>query len=225
MKKKTNISDKTLKLINKKHLKPIPKWEFIFKNWSLWTGLILCLFLLIIGFGLSIFGIIDNIIVPYLWLFVAIIFLVISYLLFEKTKGAYRFPKWQVIAAITIIGLIIGSAFFKIGLANRLDKELERNMPYYRHMVPMKLETWNNPSSGYLSGTITKIIDANKFELTDFNGKIWNISGQNILVKGRLSITTGVEIKLIGSQVDDNNFSATEIRPWTGMGKNIMKEN
>jgi len=224
MKKKINISDKTLTLINKRHLKPIPKWEFIAKNWSLWLGLIISLVLLVLGFSLSIFGIIDNIIIPYLWLFIAIIFLTLSYFLFEKTKGAYHFPKWQVILVILLLGSIIGTAFFKIGLASRLDKSLD-NVPYYRQMVPQKIAAWSHPSSGYLSGTITRVIDSDNFELKDFSNKLWIISGDNILIRGRITLTAGAEIKLIGSQSSENTFIVTEIRPWVGMGQNMMKEN
>lgn len=224
MKKKTNISDKTLNLIAKRKIKPIPKWEFIAKNWALWTTLILCLILLILGFALTIFGLIDNIIIPYLWSFIALIFLVISYFLFEKTKGAYHFPKWQVILFIVLLGLTIGTAFFKMGFASRLDKSLD-NVPYYRQMVPQKIAAWSNPQLGYLSGTITKIIDKNSFELIDFSKKFWIISIENAIVRGRVSLIIGQEIKLIGTQNNDNSFSADEIRPWTGMGQNMMKEN
>jgi len=224
MKKKINISDKTLNLITRKKITPIPKWEFIAKNWALWTALIACLILLVLGFSLSIFGIVDNIIVPYLWLFIAVIFLAISYFLFEKTKGAYHFPKWQIILSIIVIGLIIGSAFFKMGLASRLDQRLD-SLPYYRQMVPMKVTAWSNPSSGYLSGTISKIIDDHSFELVDFSQKIWLISIENTSIRGRVSLEIGTEIKIIGTQSNDNTFIATEIRPWTGMSQNIMKEN
>lgn len=225
MKKKINISDKALNIINQKHLKPIPRWEFVAKNWGLWVGLFLCLILLIVGFGISIFGVIDNIIVPYLWLFIAVIFLVISYFLFEKTKGAYHFPKWQVFTAIVLIGLIIGTAFFKMGLASRLDNNLENNFPGYRRVVPMRIQAWSQPQSGYLSGTITKIIDTNNFELKDFSGKFWIIIGNNTLIRGRVTMAVGAEIKLIGSQTGDNAFTVGEIRPWTGMGQSMLKEN
>jgi len=49
---------------------------------------------LVLGVSLSWFGLIDNIIAPYLWLFIAAVFLTLSYLLFEKTKKAYHFQKW-----------------------------------------------------------------------------------------------------------------------------------
>lgn len=225
MKKKTNLSQQALELIKKNQIKPIPKWEFVIKNWSLWAGLILCLLLLILGFGLSFFGIIDNIIVPYLWLFIAVIFLLLSYFLFEKTRGAYRFQRWQVVAFIIVLALLLGGAFFKIGLASRLDQQLDKNIPYYRQVVPIKLETWSRPESGYLSGTISKINDANNFELIDFSGKKWNIFGQDILIRGRATIELGSEIKLIGSKSGDQSFNALEIRPWAGQGQNMLKEN
>lgn len=225
MKKKKSISDQTLGVINLRQIKPIPKWEFIARNWGLWTGLILCLILLVLGFALSIFGIVDNIIVPYLWLFIAAIFFALSYFLFEKTKGAYHFPRWQVIVAIIVLALVVGSAFFKIGLANRLDNSLENNFPGYRRMVPMRIQAWSNPGSGYLSGTITRVVDSDNFELKDFSNKSWIITSNNTLIRGRVVMTVGVEIKLIGSQTGDNAFIVREIRPWTGMGQNIMKEN
>jgi len=219
MNKKNSISDTTLKLIKKKHLKPIPRWEFIAKNWGLWTALFFCLLFLILGFALSIFGLVDNIIVPYLWLIIAIIFFVLSYLLFQKTKHAYHFPHWQVIIAMSAMAFILGTAFFKIGLARRLDSSLENKIPRYRDIVPVKVETWSRPELGYLSGIITKIIDDSKFEITDFSGKNWQINGNNIIVKGRLKIDIGTEIKLIGSQSDKDTFTVSEIRPW-GNGRN-----
>jgi hypothetical protein len=224
MKKKTNISDKALNLIAKRKIRPIPKWEFIAKNWALWIALIACLILLILGFALTIFGLVDNIIIPYLWSFIALVFFIISYFLFEKTKGAYHFQKWQVILFITLLGLTIGTAFFKMGFATRIDKSLD-SFPYYRQMVPQKIAAWSNPQLGYLSGTITKIINKNSFELIDFSKNFWIISTENTLVRGRVTLEIGSEIKLIGTQNSNNNFIADEIRPWTGMGQNMMKEN
>lgn len=219
MNKKNSISDTTLKLIKKKHLKPIPRWEFIAKNWGLWMALVFCLMFLILGFALSIFGLVDNIIVPYLWLFIAIIFFVLSYLLFQKTKRAYHFPRWQVIIAMSALAFTLGSAFFKIGLARRLDSSLENKIPRYRDVVPVKVEAWSRPELGYLSGIITKIVDDSNFEITDFSGKKWQINGNNVIIKGRLKLDIGTEIKLIGSQSDKDTFTVSEIRPW-GNGRN-----
>ena len=225
MKKKINISDKALKLINQQQMKPIPKWELVMKNWGLWLVLIISLGLLILGVGISWFGLVDNIIVPYLWLFIAILFLPLSFLLFEKTKRAYRFQKWQVIGLISVIGMTAGGLIFKIGVANQVDRTLESRISFYRQMVPMRMVVWNNPKSGYLSGEIVSVNSVNDFKIRDFNGNNWNITGQNPMVRGRVKMVVGEEIKLIGTQIDTNSFVVYEVRPWNGVGKNMMKEN
>lgn len=225
MKKKINISDKALKLINQQQLKPIPKWEFVVKNWGLWLGFIISLGFLVLGVGVSWFGLADNIIMPYLWLFTAIVFLGLSFLLFEKTKRAYRFQKWQVITLIIIAGLTIGGVIFKIGLASRVDRNLELRSSLYRQMVPMRMMVWSHPEQGYLSGEIINIIDTSNFQIKDFSNKVWIISGQNPLVRGRVQMVVGEEIKLIGTQTGASSFSVDEVRPWNGMGQKMMKEN
>lgn len=218
MKEKANISDKALKLINQEKIKPIPRWEFVVKNWGLWLGFVVSLGLLVLGAGVSWFSVVDNIITPYLWLFIAVIFFGLSFFMFEKTKKAYRFDKKLVLFIILIIGITIGGIFFKTGLANRIDKGLGSRSTYYRQMVPMRIQAWSNPSQGYLSGTIMKIINKDSFELLDFNGKTWQINKQNSLIRGRVAIEVGQQIKLIGTQIDDLSFTVNEIRPWSGKG-------
>ncbi|MBU1118078.1 hypothetical protein KKD37_03890 [Patescibacteria group bacterium] len=225
MKKNKSISDQVLTSITQKKLRPIPKWEFVAKTWILWFGLIISLVLLILGFGLSIFGFIDNVIVPYLWLLIAIIFFILSYFLFEKTKKAYRFDKKIILFLIVLLGLGIGGILFKTGLANRIDRGLETRSTYYRQIVPMKLQAWSNPQAGYLSGTITKIIAPDSFELTDFSQKVWTITSKNSQTEVRITPKIGVEVKLIGSQTAATKFTADEIRPWQGRRQNILKEN
>jgi len=225
MKKKTSISDKTLKLIEQKQIKLIPKWEFVARNWGLWLAFGISLMAGILGTGLSWFGLIDKIITPYWWILVAIIFLILAYFIFEKTKKAYRRPQWQVALMLMVGGLVIGVGLFKIGWANRIDKNLEKNFPYYRQIVPMKLEVWNNPNEGYLAGVIVKINGANNWEIEDFDGKRWTIFGDNILIRGRALIEIGQEIKIIGELRGNSSFEAEEIRPWSGINQTNLKEN
>lgn len=224
MKKKINISDKVLNIINVEQIKPVSKWEFAIKNWGLWLGLGTCLILLILGVSVSWFGVIDNIIVPYLWLVLTSIFLFLSYIVFEKTRNAYHYEKWQVIVFIMALGIVAGGILFKIGLARGIDKNLETNLPYYRQAVPMKLEVWNNPNEGYLSGVVTKVINSNYFEIEDFSGKKWIITGQKPVVRGKVILQIGEEIKLIGEIGKGNSFVVKEIRPWVGTGKMMNKK-
>ena len=73
-----------------------------------------------------------------------------------------------------------------------------------------------------MAGQIIKI-DSNSFILKDFNGKVWTITGSP-LIRGMVKMEIGEEIKIIG-YIQNKLFVAQEIRPWNGMGQNMMKEN
>lgn len=224
MKKKINISDKALKLINQKQIKPIPRWEFMINNWLLWSGLVLSFSLLVAGVTVSWFGLIDQIITPNLWVTVSIVFLTISYLLFQKTKKSYRFEKWKVATFIVILGITIGGILFRIGVASWIDRGMELRFTNYRQMVPMRMVVWNNPKAGYLSGEIVKLNNNNDFVIKGFDEKLWIVTGDRPLVRGRVMMKVGETVKLIGSQSGESNFVVKEVRPWNGMGQG-MKEN
>lgn len=225
MKKKTNISDKTLKLINQRQMRPIPRWEFVAKNWSIWLGFGGSLLLVVLGVALSWFGLIDNIITPYMWIVLALVFFGLSFFIFQKTKKAYRFDKKNVAVVLILVALMFGGILFRMGAASRIDRGMESRFSLYRQMVPMKMEAWNRPESGYLSGEITSLNDESGFVIKDFNGKEWTVFGDQMVVRGRVKMLVGEEIKIIGSQGSTNTFKADEIRPWNGMGQNMMKEN
>lgn len=225
MKKRINISNKTLKLINQRQMRPIPRWEFVAKNWSIWLGFGGSLLLVVLGVAVSWFGLIDNIITPDMWIMLALGFFGLSFFIFQKTKKAYRFDKKNVAAVLILVALMFGGILFRMGVASRIDRGMESRFSLYRQMVPMKMVAWNRPESGYLSGEITSLNDQSGFVIKDFNGKEWTVYGDQTVVRGRVKMLVGEEIKIIGLQVDTNTFKAEEIRPWNGMGQNMMKEN
>lgn len=208
------VSDRVLRTIKKEKITPIPKWEFILKNTSLWLLLIFVITVLITASSLSIFGVLEGTISPYFWLFIAIIFLPLAYLILVKTKGSYRLTFIQKILPIVIFSLLLGFTLFRLGTAGRLDRNLAGRFAYYRQLTPLKVEQWSRPQDGYLGGTITKVIDQNNFYITDFSGKNWHITGQNIFIRGRVQIVKGIEIKIVGQSLDTDTFQATDIRPW-----------
>ncbi len=225
MKNKISISNKTLGLITKKQIKPIPKWEFVIKNFSIWIIFILFLILLFIGISLSSFGIIDGIIIPYFWMTISFIFLISTYFIFNRTKKSYRFYKWQILLSIILLSLFFGILIFKVGFATKIDKNFESKITFYRQVVPLKVSTWSNPEQGYLSGEIISIVNNNIFQIRDFKKKVWDIDFSNSIVKGKIKISIGQQIKIVGNQIDTNIFKASEIRPWLGNNKNMLKEN
>jgi 4-amino-4-deoxy-L-arabinose transferase-like glycosyltransferase len=216
MKKQTKISEETLKIIQSKEIKPIPKWEFVAKNWLLWLMILGSLMLAIVGSSLSWFGLAGEEIEPYMGMILAGVFALGAYGLFERTKKAYRIQRWQVLGAIVIIGVVSGGIFYVTGMARNIDRGLEKNVPYYRNLAPLKVETWSQPENGRLSGKIEKILGNKRMEISDFEGKSWVVDFGQALVRGRVEMLVGEEIKVIGVMVQNGVFEASEIRPWMG---------
>lgn len=225
MKQKINISESTLKIIASNNLKPIPKWEFVAKNLGTWGVVGICIVLLVLSIGVAWFGIADDIITPYLWLIFVAVFAYLSTLIFYKTKRGYRVEKWQVTTVMIFLGVIIGGMIYRIGMASLIDRKLENNFGLYRMMVPMKTIVWNNPKQGYLSGEIINFTSANNFQVKDFENNIWQITSHNPIVRGRVKLEIGEQIKLIGKKNNQDEFVVEEIRPWNGQGQNKLKEN
>ncbi len=216
MKKQNKVSEETLKIIQNKKIRPIPKWEFVAKNWLLWLMMGGSLGVAMVGSSLSWFGLVGEEIEPYLGIGLMVIFAIGAYGLFERTKKAYKFVKWQALVVIILIGVISGGVLYLSGMAQKMDGELERSVPYYRNLAPLKMETWSQAEEGRLSGKITKLLGNGQIEINDFEEKTWVIDYNQAIVRGRVEMVVGGEIKIIGKMGENGEFVASEIRPWVG---------
>lgn len=219
MKKKISISKRALENIKTKDIAPIPAWYFTVKKVSIWSVILVGVLLVALGLSIFWFGIFDQIVTPHTWLIVVLVFFVLSIYEFSRTKKGYRYERWQVVLVLIVIGLLGSVTMYKLGVAGKVDRKMGVDIPYYRRIVPMKLATWNRPEVGYLSGIVVSNSSDLPFELEDFSGKQWVIVGEPI-IRGRVKLDSGEEVKIVGKMLNKNEFEAEEIRPWSGMGRN-----
>lgn len=216
---KTKISDRVLKTIDEKKIKPIPRWEFVSRDWSLRLVVTVGLVGLAVASGLMWWGLKEEMIDAWRWLLGVIISGALAVLIWRQSKRAYLIEMKWVIGALVVGGLIIGGLIYQSGLAARIDNDLEGKVPYYRQLVPLKAKRWNNPVEGRLAGKINKIMTDKRLELIDFNGEVWEVDFGASLIRGRVKLMAGEEIKLFG-QIKNEVFEANEIRPWVGRRSN-----
>lgn len=217
-KNKKSLSDQVLKNIQSRHLRPIPRWEFIAKNYSLWLLYILSIFTGALAFSTLIFMFESNdwdlYFFPYFWLLSLFLFIAFAYFLFSKTKRAYRLELPKIILFAIFLSLALGFFLSLFNLGQKIDNLLAKDVPLYRRVAPMKTQVWTNPGAGRLSGTITKIISPRLFELTDFSGDLWTIDIQKAMIRPSIDISLGRKIKITGL-LQGNIFIASDIRPWS----------
>ncbi len=219
MKKVTNISDQTWLKIEKSKIKPIPKWEFFVKYFGLWIFILFWVVLSGLGVATGYYMVSTNdwdlLYIPYFWIAVLLIFLMLVNTLFYKTKSGYRVEKKLVIAGWVVLSLFFGSLFSAVGMGEKVDKIMASKLSMYRTVSPLKLEVWMDPDGGRLSGTI-KDVGEQQIVIDDFSGEVWIVDISRALVRGRVKLEVGQQIKIIGEMESSTNFEASEIRPWTG---------
>lgn len=226
----------TIGKIKKEHILPEPRWRYLARKYGMWllfgvalifagsslsvaahllSGLDWDLYRFVhqnrAGYLLSIF--------PYFWAVLLGMFIVGAFFDIRKTETGYRFSLVR-IAIITIGSIVVlGSIMFFAGIGGRFNSMMAKGVPYYgQHMMVTKESQWSSPQKGFLAGEIIAV-SVDELKIRDLKEKRWNIQlDEKTMTRPSADISKGQMIKIIGAQLDDNDFRAVEIRPWMGPG-------
>jgi hypothetical protein len=226
----TDISKKTLEKIKKEQVHPRPRWVFLTRNYFFWFMFVLTTLLGGIAFGMILFitGNLDwdiyhylglslpeavVVSLPYLWIALLAIFLLITYYNFIHTRTGYRY-RFVVIFFISLfISAILGFGFYQYGWTETMEKHLRTRIPGYQRLVYTGANQWMHPEKGLLSGTVIEMmLEKNLLLVEDYLGQLWKIDISQARVRGNVPLTTNLEIKIIGEQLPESIFKASEIR-------------
>jgi hypothetical protein len=226
----TDISKKTLEKIKKEQVHPKPRWYFLTRDYFFWIMFAITTLLGGVAFGMILF-ITTNLdwdiyqylglslpeamvtSLPYLWIALLFLFLFITYYNFIHTRRGYRYRFVVIFLISLLISVLLGFGFFHYGWTETVEGQLRARIPGYQHMVYTGENQWMQPEKGLLGGTIVEIEPEKKsLILKDYRGKEWTIDVSQARVRGNLSITENLEIKIIGQQLSEDFFEAVEIR-------------
>lgn len=215
----TNIINNVLEKIKEKNIKPRPKWIFVFQNIFLWV-----LVPIFIIFGAISFSFIIHMFVssdfdlrnrvsgnffefiiktmPYFWIIILIVFLMVLYFDFKNTKRAYKFDFLKTSLFGLVLIIMIGTMFYFSGIARYFDDNLLK-VSTYKTLSCQNSKMWNNSERGILAGKFINVSE-NSGAFKDANEKTWNITFDNKIELQKLDLNN--DIKVIGRKIDENNF-------------------
>lgn len=229
-----NLSEKILKEIKEKKITPKPKWEFLLKDYLVWVSGILSLVVGSISFAVAIFVIRHNdwdigmrmagsiwkfalLTLPYFWFICLGVFAFLIYYNFKHTKSGYKYPFYVIVFGVIFLSVVLGVLFYGIGLGQAVENVFLRKMPFFREHFDPRFRIWNQPERGFLMGEVEELKNGEGFRIKDFKDREWFI--QNL--PGNLK--EGDMLKIIGEKINEENFKATEVRPFLiGPGKRPM---
>lgn len=239
------LAEKIINKIKKENVKPISHWKFIMKDSIFWGVFVLSsiiggmavsiilntllnndwdLYLQLSG-GLSKFIVVT---LPYFWLILLGIFIIIAYLNIQNTKKAYKHSFKMVIGGVILVSFLLGLTFYNLGLASSLDKGLIQKLPpQFHQMMDSRLGVWQRPEEGFLVGEIQNLTE-DTLELKDFDGEMWQVSLNPELrdFMSRFLLDSDGKVRIMGKldlEKCEKCFSASVIRPLNiqrGMMKN-----
>lgn len=229
-----DLAKTILNQIDKKEIKPISRGLFLLRNFSIWFLAILSLSLGSVSVSLLAYNIsskdwdiythlheswIGFLIssLPYLWILITLVSLLIAIFNIEHSKNGYRYSPLKIALLSLVASVIVGLVTFSFGVGQNIDNYVGRVFPSYTTVDSEKIAIWSQPTKGLFSGSIQAVGDSS-LVVMDSSGKKWQVDYRNAIVRGGTKIQVGTEIKIIGNNTDSNNISASEIRPWGSSG-------
>ena len=226
----TDISKKTLEKIKKEQVHPKPRWYFLTRDYFFWIMFVITTLLGGVAFGMILFittnldwdiyhylgislpeAVVKSL--PYLWIALLAFFLFITHYNFIHTRRGYRYRFIVIFLISLLISILLGIGFYHYGWTETVEKQLRARIPGYQHMVYTGENQWMQPEEGLLSGTIIEInVEEKSLRLNDYRGKEWIVDINQAMIRGNVSLTENMEIRIIGQQLSENVFEAVEIR-------------
>lgn len=229
------LSDQLLQKIKENQFRPIPRWYFFTKNVVFWGFFIVATILGALAFSVILFAVqqtdfqllshlshspIELVlgILPLIWLVSLVVFLVLSMYSIQYSKRGYKLSFLRLVGYSTALSFVVGTLFFISGGGEALESAFAIRIAQYESIQEKKVELWSKPNEGFLSG---EIIEANgeAFQLLDFKGVEWQVLIQEAFIPQMVLIERGERVKLLGQMKGENQFKASEIRPWGGPGR------
>jgi hypothetical protein len=229
---KTDFAKDLVKKIEQQALKPRPKWQFMAKEIGLWflfgitvliggvaSGLIMFLlkydFMPLFRQGAGFRQMI--MFFPFLWVIVLIIFVVLAYFNWEKTKKGYKINPVVVMIASIIISLILGAGLFAVNAAKYLEMKAYKHLPGYERIFNMKGQKWLDKKENIIAGEALSVIQDEKFRLKGFKGDEWLVFVEDVSDEQQ-KFKKGDRLIVVGEKEDGFEFEAEHIKPWYEVG-------
>jgi hypothetical protein len=228
MEENKDISQIALERIKESGIKPISKNIFNLKKVLFWSLVGFSVIIGAISFSVTLsilfnndwylynkfgFGYILKSL-PYFWGISLVGLVILGEVYYRKISLGYRHRMITIVSVYIIFTVIFGFILYTIKVGEKIEQSLSQNISIYHAVIFDRDEFWKNPEQGLLAGRITEV-NGNILKIIDSNNVVWFINISDAFVGNRVNIEIGEKIRIIGD-VDNNIFTAEQIRPWFG---------
>jgi len=227
----SEISKEVLKDIEEKKIAPRSRWFFFLKNYLIWFLFLVFLILSSLALSTILFllttqdwdvydylgrSFLEHVFLslPYLWIIIFSLLILLLYYDFSHTKHGYKHAIWHTFIISFILSLVLGTVLFLLDVDSEIHETFSKKLPFYNDLIYYKEDIWDKPERGLLAGEILEVENNNDFTLRDFQGRIWHIEGKNISWPDDLIPQKGLKIKIIGQEESNDVFLGKTCKCW-----------
>ena len=214
---------KIIEKIKAAHIRPKPKWEFLLKNYVIWTIFAIAIFIGSQATGVIIFmikhaewenypieeGFFQQILInlPFFWLIILIIFIGVAFYNLKHTKKGYKYNPLFIVLISIIISIIIGSIIYATGGGEKLEDAFYRRFPFYQNMMRPQGRLLINPEGGRIAGVVVEV-NPEYITIKDFRGNVWKIATTTD------QFAVGQRVRVLGHMLPTEQFEAEAMKPF-----------
>ena len=153
-------------------------------------------------------------IIPYLWILALLALAWVAEQNIRRVKTIYRIESYKLLTGSIVISMMLGIVYYEIGIEDKVDSTLRNNFPVYGKVVHNSRDSWMQPESGFLSGSVQEIRNY-QLIMSDQNGQTWEVRpiSNEIWTVAKI-IATGTEVKIMGATKNATSFEASVISAW-----------
>ncbi|MBP9698267.1 MAG: hypothetical protein KBD65_03690 [Candidatus Moranbacteria bacterium] len=240
----SSLTEKTLAIIAKEQIQPIPLWKSQGRNIAYWFGTILLVAFSALAAALSFHALFEidwdayakadfsflQILLSGVPLFSAALlalFLLGSIAFLHQTRRGYRYP----VLMLTGVFLVTSSVFGYFIEGSPLDEPAEKfflfAVPHAEKiqasLLPSAERQWSQPERGLLGGAVLSS-NATDLQLLDSSENLWTVNYADATISEAVGLEPYEDVKIIGDQEGEYSFKATEIREWKNADSSRKRE-
>lgn len=230
----SKVKDKILNKI--KEIEPRPNSYFVFRRVVLWLLVVVSVTMTAMAMAVVLYALVNgewhyyslthNSVwqylvdtLPYLWLFLALLFLALSLYRFRKTEGGYRY-RVSVVVVFGLLGcIVVGLLGFLVGVGAAVDRVVANSFAWHDSVDRRVMNRWQDPEAGRISGVIRGWKEK-RFLLEDMRRGDWQVVLSEAILSPAVDMDSGELVRVLGYVSGDDRFSACLVVPMrlSGMG-------
>ena len=225
-----DLSNKVLERIDADRITQVPRWRFLLLRGIFWFFAILSVVIGSLAVGVISFLLTDYrqhglfavshgapeflLMVPYAWIAVLALFIVIAEVSIGHTKKGYKYGLRTVVFASVILSVVFGIFLYFIGVG-KTTHELLNEIPAYRSVTYDSKEAWDRQDLGRLAGVVSSVQDNDDFSIVDFNGYVRQVHLVTSTNQGPFVPEESSTVRMSGGfEPSSSVFIARSIHEW-----------